>query len=79
MAIKVNDRDGPVSAVDGPQQGKGDGVVAAQGDDARERLALQRGALLVGVRLGRAGEDAVVAFLDLVEGKGVVVPGFASC
>jgi len=75
----VNDRDGPVSAVDRPQQGKGDGVVAAQGDDSRERLALQRGALLVGVRLGRAGEDAVVAFLDLVEGEGVVVPGVASC
>lgn len=74
VAVKVDDGDGPVGALDGPQQGQGDGVVAAEGDDAGERLALDGGAALVGVGRGRAREDAVVAILDLLERPGVVVP-----
>lgn len=73
MAVKVDDGDRPVGAVDGPQQGEGDGVVAAEGDDARERLALDGRAALVGVGRRGAGEDAVVAVFDLLERPGVVV------
>lgn len=75
VAVEVDDRDGPVGAVDGAQQRQGDGVVAAEGDDARERLAELGRARLLGVRLGRAREDVVVPLFDLVEGVGVVVPG----
>ncbi len=75
VAVEVDDRDGAVGAVDGAQQRQGDGVVAAEGDDARERLAVLGWALLPGVRLGRAREDVIVPLFDLVEGVGVVVPG----
>lgn len=42
MAVKVDDRHRPVGAVDGPQQRQGDGVVATQGNDSGQRLALER-------------------------------------
>ena len=73
MTVKVNDRDRTIGTVDAPQQGQGDGVVAAERDDARQCLAFEGGSPLVRVRGGFAGEDAVVAFFDLVEREGVVV------
>lgn len=73
MAVKVNNRYRTVGAVDGTQQREGDGVVASQRDDPRQGLAVLGRAFLLSVCLGGAGEDAVVAFLDLVEGVGVVV------
>lgn len=65
--------DGAVGAVDGAQEGEGDGVVSAEGDDAGEGLPLDPGAAFVGVGGGGAGEDLKVAFLDLFECVGVVV------
>ncbi len=73
MAVKVNDRDGAVRPVDGPQQGKGDGVVTAERDDTRQGLALDCGAPLVRICRGRAGEDLEVALLDLPKSPSVVV------
>jgi hypothetical protein len=73
MTIKVNNRHRTVSTINRPQQGEGDGMVASQGDDPRQRLAVLGRAGLLGVCLGGPGEDAVVAFLDLVQGVGVVV------
>lgn len=35
MAVEVDDADGAVGAVDAPEQRESDGVVAAEGDDAR--------------------------------------------
>ena len=35
VAVEVHDRDGPVGGGHAPEQGEGDGVVAAQGDDPR--------------------------------------------
>jgi hypothetical protein len=75
VAVEVDDADGTVGAVDGAEEGKGYRVVAAQGDDSGEGLAILGRAFLLGVCLGLAGEDAVVAFFDLVEGVGVVVSG----
>lgn len=49
-------------------------MVAAEGDDSWQGLTVLCGALLLGVCGGGAGEDAVVAFFDLVEGPCVVVP-----
>lgn len=75
MGVEVDHANGAVGAVDGAQQGQGDGVVAAEGDDTRQGLAVLGRAGLVGVGLGLAAQDGVVAFLDLVEGVGVVVRG----
>jgi hypothetical protein len=73
MAVEVDDRDGAVGTVDGPQQRQGYGVVASEGDDSGQGLAVLRRAFLLGVGLGGTREDAVVPFFDLVEGIGVVV------
>lgn len=75
MAVEMNDRHGAVGPVDGPEQGQRDGMVTTEGDHARQRLALFRWADLVRVGGRLAGEDAVVALLDLVKGPRVVVRG----
>lgn len=74
MAVEVNDADGTVFTVDAAQQRQGDGVVTAEGDDTRKRLALLGQTLHVRVGGRRTREDAVVALLDLLDGPGVVVP-----
>lgn len=73
MAVEVDDADGAVGAIDAPEQGKSDGVVAAEGDDAGEGFALFCGALLVGVGVGLPHEEGVVTFFDLSDGVGVIV------
>lgn len=73
MAVEVDDADGAVGAVDAPEQGKSDGVVAAEGDDAGEGFALFGGALLVGVGVWLPHEEGVVTFFDLSDGVRVVV------
>jgi hypothetical protein len=73
MRVKVNDAHGAISTVDRPQQRQSDGMVTAKGDDTGQGLAILSRTLLLGVRHGLAGEDAVVTLLDLVEGIGVVV------
>ena len=72
MAVEVDDADGTVGAVDAAEQGERDGVVASEGDDSWESLAVLGRAGLVGVGVRFAAEDAVVAFFDLVEGVGIV-------
>ena len=71
----MDDRDGPVGTVDGPQQRQSDGVVAAQRDDARKGFAPLCGTEFLGIRLRLTREDAVVSFFDLVKRVRVVVPG----
>lgn len=73
MRIEVDDGDGAVGAVDGAEEGERDGVVAAEGDDAGEGLAVLCWAFLVGIGGRGSREDGVVAFFDLGEGPGVVV------
>lgn len=74
MAVKVDDRDGSVSPVDRSQQGKRDGMVAAERDDPGEGLALLRRPSLVGVGGGTPREDVEVTFLDLVQRPSVIIP-----
>jgi hypothetical protein len=78
MAVEVDYRHGAIGAVDGAEQRQGDGVVTTERDDAGQGLAVLGRTFLPGVGLGRAGKEGVVAFLDLVEGVGVVVPVFVS-
>lgn len=80
MAVEVNHRNWPVRAVDGPQKRQCDGVVAAQGDDTGECLALLRGAKFVCVGGRVTGEDAVVTFFNLVESPRIVIsaPGLVN-
>lgn len=65
---------GTVFSVYAAQKGQRDGVVAAEGDDARKSLAFLREAGLFGIGERRAREDYVVTFLDLLEGVGIVIP-----
>jgi len=74
VRVEVDDCDRAVGAVHAAEQRQGDGVVTAESDHTRERLALLGGTLEVGVGVRLAHEDAVVAFLDLLDGPGVVVP-----
>jgi hypothetical protein len=69
----VDDGDGAVGTVDGPQQGQGDGVVSAEGDDSGEGLALDGRTPFVCVCRRGTGEDPEMAFLDLLESPCVVV------
>lgn len=39
MTVEMDHSNRPVSLVDTPQQGQGDGMVATHGDNAREGLA----------------------------------------
>jgi hypothetical protein len=73
VGIEVDYGDGSVGAVDGAEEWECDGVVAAEGDDSWEGLAVFGRPFLFGVCGGGPGEDAVVAFFDLVERPGVVV------
>jgi hypothetical protein len=75
MGIEMDYGDGTVGAVDGAKEGEGNCVVTAEGDDSGEGLAILGGAFLFGVCGWGAGEDAVVAFFNLMEGPCVVVSG----
>ena len=74
MGVKVNDADGSVLAVDGAEKGECNGVVTSKRNQTRKCLALLRWARLVGVCVGRAAQEEVVALLDLLECVGVVIP-----
>lgn len=78
VAVKVDDGHGSVRSVDGPQQGKRYRVVTSECNDTGQGLAALGRPLLLGVRLRLAGENAVMALLDLVEGERIVVPNRAS-
>jgi len=73
VRVEVNNRDRTVGAVHAAEQRQRDGVVTAQRDHTREGLAFLRGAWSRGIGGRLAHEDAVVAFLDLVDGVGIVV------
>jgi hypothetical protein len=73
MAVEVNHRDRTVSAVDRPQKRQCNSMVSAEGDDARQGFSLDRGSPFVSVCCGSAGENLIVAFLDLRKCPCVVV------
>lgn len=71
--------DRPVGSVEAPQDGQGDGMVTAHGDDAGERLAGLGEAFLVGIGEWLSHEDAVVALFDLADCPFVVVAFVCAC
>ena len=73
VGVEVDDGDGAVGLVDAAQQGEGDAVVAAEGDEAGEGGAGFGETGEAGVGVGFAREEGVVAGFDLLEGVGVVV------
>lgn len=73
MAVKVDDTDWPVGTVDATEEWEGDGVVATQSDQTWKCLALLRPSFDMCIGLGRAGEKCVMAFLDLLQGIGIIV------
>lgn len=74
MAVKVDDSNGSVFAVDGAEEGKGDSVVTSESDHTGECLAVLGRTRLVGVGVGSAAQEQVVALLNLLEGIGIVIP-----
>ena len=75
VRVKVDDGDGAVGSVDAAQEREGDGVVAPEGDDSREGLAVLGDAGFGGGGVGLAHEEAVVAVFDLLDRVGVIVAG----
>lgn len=73
MAVEVNNADGTVGAVHATEEGQGDGVVTAEGDDTWQGLAVLGRSSCVGVGVGSSGEESIVTFLDLLECPGVVI------
>lgn len=74
MRIEVDDRNGTICAVHATKQRKGDRVVAAQCDHARESPALERRTDLARVGCWCPHHNAVMALFDLVDGPGIIVP-----
>jgi hypothetical protein len=76
MAVEVDNADWAIGAIDGTKKRQRDSVVSTKSDHSRQGLtALRVETGLVGVGLGRAAEDAVVALLNLLNGKGIVITG----
>ena len=73
VAVKVNDGDGSISPINGSKQGKSDGVVAAESNDARKGLALFRRSSLIGIGGRTPGEDVEMTFFNLVQSPSVVI------
>lgn len=76
MTIKMNYCNRPIGLVETPQQGKGNGMVAAHGDDAREGFSSSRETVFIGVSVGFAHEEAVVALFNLLDCPCVIIPVF---
>lgn len=73
VGIEVNNGDGSVGFVDRAKERKGDGVIAAEGNDARKGLFLERGPRGRGSGEGWAHEESVVAVFNLLDGVGIVI------
>ena len=71
----MNDADGTVGFVYGPEQRERDRMVTTQSDDAGEGFAFQCGAKFVCIGLGLAHEELVMAVFDLLDGVGIVIAG----
>ncbi len=74
MTIKMNHADGPIASIDTAQQRQGDGVVSTKGNHSRQRLAMFARSSLFRRRLRLAGQDRVVALLDLANGILIIIP-----
>lgn len=75
VRIEVYDANGTVSFVDGAQEGERDGVVAAEGYDAGERLFVLGRPDLFCICGRCPHEEAVMIIFDLLDCVGVVVAG----
>lgn len=67
VTVEMDDSHRSVRAVHAAKQRQSDGVIAAHGDHTRESLIFLRKSRLISVSGRVAHEDAVVAFLDLVD------------
>ena len=73
VAVEVNDTDRTVVAIDGAEKRKCDCVVTSESDKTRQCLTLLGRAGLIGVGVWCAAQEEVVALLDLLERKCIVV------
>lgn len=73
MAVEVDDTDWPVIAVDGTEQRESDGVVTSKSDQARQCSSLLGRSRFLSMGVRCAAQQEVMAFLNLLERKGVIV------
>lgn len=78
MTVEMDDRNWSVRAINRPQQRQSDSMIATHGNNTGKRLAFLRRSELVCVSGWITRENAVMAFLDLVESPCVVVPAASS-
>ena len=78
MTVEVDHSDWTVGSIQAAQDGEGDCVITAQGDDPGQRAAVLGEALLVGIAEGRLGEHDIVTFFDLANCPFVVIAGKVS-
>ena len=75
MAVKMNDLNRTIGAIDAAEQRQGNGVVTTQSDDTWQSLALQGWSLCVSIGSWLPRQQLVVSFIDLFESIGIVVSG----
>ena len=73
VRVEVNNANGSVCFVDRAEEGQGDGVVAAEGDDAWECFLSVGGAGEGGGGHGYSHQEGIVAIFDLLDCIGIVV------
>lgn len=73
MAVKVDDTDGTVVTVYGAEKRESNGVIASKSYQAGQRSPLLGRPRLFSMGVGRSAQEQVVAFLDLLERKGIIV------
>jgi hypothetical protein len=73
MAVKVDYAYWAIRFVDACEQGERDRVISSQCNYPWKRLPLLRKALLFGIRIRLSHEDAVVPFLNLLDGVRIIV------
>ena len=75
VGVEMDYGNGTVRVGDAAEQRQGDGVVAPKRDNSREGLAGLGVPAYVGIRLGLARKEGIVACFDLFEGVCIVVGG----
>ena len=73
VAVEMNDGDGSVSAIDATEEGEGDGVVSSERDDSWQGFSFDGWTCSVCVGCWLPSQNFIVAFLNLLNGIGVVI------
>jgi hypothetical protein len=74
MRVEVNNCDRAIRLVHAAEKRQGNGVVASERDHSRECLAMLRDPKLFSISGRLTHENRIVAFFNLVDSPGIIVP-----